>query len=131
MVLSRILGACSLGVLVAACGARTELLVDEGRQDTCRELTAAAEHATLDVFVLMDISASMSQLTADGTMKWDAVRDALAAFLTQPGSEGIGAGITFFPIVDTSVPDVCTSDAECGDGSCTPLGLCDGAQVGP
>src|SRR5262245_39823655 len=96
-VLQRGAAALFFALVVASCGARTGLPVPEG--DKCVSLSASAPIADLDVFTMMDASGSMNYTIADGTTKWQAVRDALAAFFLDPNSQAIGAAISFFPVI--------------------------------
>jgi hypothetical protein len=99
----------------------------------------------------------MEGTTATGETKMEAVTDAFEAFVSAPESAGIGMALTFFPIERLDVPEVCASDAECGerdacfepdvclpsaeavcrtDADCTiagdrcePLGICAGSRM--
>ena len=124
-------GAASLVLLaVASCGSRSGLPVPEPSQ--CVSLHTSAQIADLDVFTMMDASGSMDYPTGQGGTKWEAVRAALASFLHDADSTGIGVSITFFPVVDNAIPETCASDATCGNVSqaCQRFGLClpDGAS---
>lgn len=120
----RAASASIVALLVASCGARTGLDAPEPSQ--CVSLDATAPLADLDVFTMMDASGSMVFETANGTSKWEAVRQALAQFLQDPDSKGIGAAITFFPIIDEAIPATCDSDLTCGGlaQACMRYGLC-------
>jgi hypothetical protein len=50
----------------------------------------------LDIFVMLDKSASMDDPTASGRPKWDVISQALVTFVNDPKSAGIGAGLGFF-----------------------------------
>ena len=75
--------------------------------ETCAEENHAATRVPLDVFFLIDGSGSMSG-RAGMRSKLDLVRDAVNAFLKNPKSEGIGAGLAFFPVIPT-----CEKDSDC------------------
>lgn len=113
-------------VLVSACGARTGLEAPEPEPGAeCVSLDATAQLADLDVFIMMDSSGSMQVLTAQGVPKWQAVRDALAAFLLDGDSKGVGAAINFFPIVNEAIPEQCPTDDTCGlPGACHRYSVC-------
>jgi hypothetical protein len=101
-----------------------------GGPPECVVYNSVAALAPLDVFVVLDASGSMSALTSDGQVKWQAVRDALAAFFVAEDSEGIGIGLTFFPIIDRAVPDTCFTDVECGvPDACIPNRYCPQANI--
>ncbi|HET9930419.1 MAG TPA: vWA domain-containing protein, partial [Polyangiaceae bacterium] len=55
------------------------------------------------------------------------VSSALKSFLSDPASNGLGVGIQYFPLRDPSVPDLCTSDAQCGSHGPCFLKFCQGA----
>lgn len=111
------------GMTFAACGARTGLPVPE--VETCVTVDATAEIADLDVLMMIDKSGSMLDATASGSTKWDAARNAIVSFLSLPDSEGIGVGLSFFPIIDGSIPEVCANDNTCGEaGACKKYSIC-------
>jgi Mg-chelatase subunit ChlD len=93
----------------------------------CADVSVQGERLPVDLYMMIDVSASMLQKTADGPTKWDAVRTALSSFFTEPQSTGIGVGLQFFPqIAPGSVRD-CTSDAACGPhGPCFGIRTCSG-----
>jgi hypothetical protein len=91
----------------------------------CGTFSVKAELAALDVFITMDSSGSMADLTTSGQVKFNAVRNALKEFLSDPKSAGIGATIAFFPILRVDVPELCTTDVACGEpGACEALNVC-------
>lgn len=92
----------------------------------CIPFRTRADLATLDIFVLLDSSGSMEQVTAGGFTKAEAIAEALAGFVEAPESSGVGVGLSFFPVEDTSIPSFCTNDAQCGGevGSCFAPDVC-------
>jgi hypothetical protein len=93
-----------------------------------------------DMYVIYDQSGSMDQDTPVGT-KWDAISAALTGFMNDPGSDGIGMGIGYFPFVDPAAPAFCCEAATCAlqfpcgtYGPCVDLvpgvagGYCEGAD---
>ncbi len=87
--------------------------------DECAGDISKAELLPLDIVVMLDSSSSMLDDTQTAGTKWDAVSRALAAFVTDTASAGIGVGLQFFPLHDPAVPDTCDTDAECGSfGPC-------------
>jgi hypothetical protein len=98
------------GVSASSCGAKTGLQAYD-----CVSFDALAERAELDVLIMLDTSGSMGFETAEGISKSRSMRDALADFLGDPESAGIGIGLSFFPILRPEVPDYCFTDAECGE----------------
>ena len=111
----------------------------------CAGEVTQGELIPLDVHIMLDTSLSMLESTGPGMDKWKAVKQALAAFLNDEGSAGIGVGIQYFPLAAPGVPESCTSSTECGaagpcnlkfcalnpnvvyctgNGSCGPTGPC-------
>jgi hypothetical protein len=107
----------------------------------CYAQVRKGESLPLDIYVLLDKSSSMMEVTPSGFPKWDLIRAALESFLGDPGSTGIGIGLQYFPLRKPGVPAVCTTHAECGAGgpcfttACTnqtTLTLCESdADCGP
>lgn len=85
----------------------------EGGDSSCAGEVHAAELVPIDMYVMLDRSLSMNGTTSTGDTKWQAITDALSGFVADPGSEGIGIGIQYFP---ANKP--CTSDDDCEDGAC-------------
>jgi hypothetical protein len=80
-----------------------------------------AERIPLDMYVMLDVSGSMTEATAgDNTItKWDAVSSALSDFVKDPASAGMGMGLQVFPIVHPDAPASCKSNTQCGEfGPC-------------
>jgi hypothetical protein len=74
-----------------------------------------AQRIPLDIYVMLDVSGSMLQETADAmTTKWQAVSSALTDFVSDPTSDGIGVGLQVFPIPNKAAPAACTTDTQCG-----------------
>ncbi|MBK8253125.1 MAG: VWA domain-containing protein [Polyangiaceae bacterium] len=132
----RALAALFCTAAIASCGAKTGLPVPDPPEVPepvpCVSLQTSAGLADLDVFNMVDVSGSMEYQTADGTTKWDAMRAAFQAFLTDADSAGIGVALTFFPVVDPNVPEVCTTENACGNPiSCKKYSMCfpDGGEL--
>ncbi|MEM9864163.1 MAG: hypothetical protein AAF938_21365 [Myxococcota bacterium] len=91
----------------------------------CIPFQTTAELASLDIFLLVDSSGSMGELTATGVTKSEAVTDALDDFLGSRESAGVGAALTFFPSINDAVPEFCRGDSDCGaGGSCLAPDVC-------
>src|SRR4051812_25479664 len=88
--------------------------------EECAGNLIEAERIPLDMYVMLDVSGSMLEPTADATVtKWDAVSSALTDFVGDPASAGIGMGLQVFPIQHPDAPGACKSDNECGQfGPC-------------
>lgn len=98
---------------------------------TCLGETHQAEVVGLDIFVMLDISASMGEalprtLPTAAQTKWDAVKQSLQAFVQAPESSGIGMGLQYFPQQREGVPDACTSNEDCGVGGPCSASVCVG-----
>lgn len=97
----------------------------ENERNECVVFSSSAELAPLDVFIMLDSSGSMEFPTAGGQSKWEAISAALTAFFEEPASEGIGVALTFFPIIDSSVTELCSTSSVCGvPDACDLLKLC-------
>ncbi len=97
-----------------------------GGIDSCASQSTAAEPTPLDMYVMLDISGSMLDMTSGGAQKWAAVKDALSAFLQDSGSAGLNVGIQYFPLRKPGVPTGCNADADCGANDPCFLNVCTG-----
>lgn len=89
--------------------------------DDCAGELIEADRIPLDMYVMLDVSGSMTEATAgDATItKWDAVSSALSDFVKDPASSGMGMGLQVFPITHPDAPASCKSNNDCGDfGPC-------------
>ncbi|MEZ4310906.1 MAG: VWA domain-containing protein [Polyangiaceae bacterium] len=99
-----------------------------GGTEACAGTTVQGQLIPLDMYVLLDKSGSMGDLTGpggNGPPKWAAVTTALKAFFADPKSAELGVGIQFFPTTLPGVPDSCTSSAQCGAGGPCLLKACE------
>lgn len=94
-----------------------------GGSQSCAGETVKAELAPLDMYVMFDSSGSMAGKTGSGATKWDAVTQAMKAFVQSPGSSGLGIGLEFFPLNKPGVPESCNAPNQCGESTCL-LGIC-------
>jgi hypothetical protein len=87
----------------------------------CAGQLIQAKRIPLDMYVMLDVSGSMSQAT-DGDpnlTKWQAVSSALTAFVSDGSSAGIGVGLQLFPLKHPDAPASCSSNNDCADfGRC-------------
>ena len=91
----------------------------------CAVATQTAERVPLDLYIMMDSSGSMSAIISGTQTKWDAVRSALTAFLSDQDSAGLGVGLQYFPQLRAGVPAECEMDNNCGTaGPCDILRTC-------
>ena len=86
----------------------------------CANETKKATPLPLDLILMLDTSGSMAVQVAQGVSKYKAVSNALASFVNDPSSAGIGIGLQFFPLQENGTPATCTTQAVCGtNGPCT------------
>ena len=96
-----------------------------GGAPACAAQPYQAERRPLDMFLMLDQSKSMSEPTAGGASKWEAVTSALQGFVLQPGTSGIAVGLQFFglpPQAGSQCSGVshCDTSADCGPAHCGP-----------
>jgi len=91
---------------------------------SCAQVVKKGETVPLDMYVLLDKSSSMTEMTGTGATKWDAIRSALESFVNDPASAGLGVGLQYFPLLKPGVPATCTSHAQCGSGGPCFLSAC-------
>ncbi|MEM1033401.1 MAG: hypothetical protein AAGN82_23910 [Myxococcota bacterium] len=97
-----------------------------GGLDGCASETFPGVQVPLDMYVMLDKSASMQS-----DSKWQNVTTALNTFFADTGSSGIGVGLQFFPVPRTGPgpPPTCDpANDMCGVyGPCLPfLNICSG-----
>jgi hypothetical protein len=86
----------------------------------CASETQNAELVPLDLFIMLDQSASMSETVKGGATKWAAMTTALKSFFADPKNAKLGVGIQYFALPYTVPPPLsCQVDADCnGYGPC-------------
>jgi hypothetical protein len=86
----------------------------------CVGQTQGAQEVTVDMYIMLDRSGSMTEPTGAGPSKWDAIRKALTSFVQDPQSDGLGVGLQYFPLGTAGVPETCQKDSDCGSqgGQC-------------
>ena len=67
----------------------------------CATSVVTAQKSALDLYIMLDQSASMNESVSGGT-KWSAVKGAFTTFVAQPGLDGVSLGIQYFGLPDTS-----------------------------
>ncbi len=68
----------------------------------CASTTSSATLVPLDMYIMMDQSGSMKEATGTaGVNKWQAIVQAISAFVNDPKSSGIGVGIQYFGLPGT------------------------------
>jgi hypothetical protein len=86
------------------------------------------EPVPVDVYVMLDISGSMRDVSGGSVSKWESVKSALGAFFSDPSSAGLSVAIQYFPLRVPGVPETCASDAECGAAAPCLLNICSKAD---
>ncbi len=74
--------------------------VDSGSSCASQALGAAA--GSLDIFIMLDKSQSMSDATPNGSSKWDVITQSIDDFVNDPKSAGMEVGLGFFGIGSSS-----------------------------
>jgi hypothetical protein len=77
---------------------------------SCAEEAHRAEIVPVDLMLLVDTSSSMTESAGVGN-KWQAAQSALSAFVRDPRSAGLGAGLQFYP---GGRERSCVNDLDCG-----------------
>ncbi len=95
-----------------------------GIDDSCAAQVSTGKLVPLDMYIMLDVSSSMLDLTATNVSKWDAVKSALETFLQDSASAGLGVGLQYFPLAKPTAPTSCTSNAACGDSGPCFLSFC-------
>ena len=81
----------------------------------CAAETQKAELAQLDLFIMLDHSASMQDTVQGGATKWASVTTALKGFVGDPQNATLGVGLQYFGLPPSKQPPVsCKSNADCG-----------------
>jgi hypothetical protein len=80
----------------------------------CASATSKATLQTLDMYVMLDQSGSMSD-KAGGDTKWQQVTSALQAFVSQPQLAGVGVGIQYFGLGPGGLPSGGPSSCDAAD----------------
>jgi Mg-chelatase subunit ChlD len=100
--------------------------------DACAAHVSTAQPIPLDIYMMLDTSASMLDATTATVTKWDAVKTAMTSFLNDSASAGLGVGLQYFPLTKPNAPTSCTSDADCGDsGPCFLKACYNAATITP
>ena len=94
-----------------------------GPSPTCATEVHTAERLPVDLLLLVDVSSSMNELSGMRT-KWELSRAALQAFVEDPGSTGLGVGLSFFPSKTVEELHGCLADQDCAGVSDPIAGAC-------
>jgi hypothetical protein len=96
----------------------------------CAATSVRAERLPLDLYLMLDSSYSMLNEAAPGVDKWEAVKAALAGFMRDPRSAGMGLGLQYFPVTRAEVPEDCFDSGVCGGrGPCLIARACSPATT--
>ncbi|HET7538710.1 MAG TPA: VWA domain-containing protein, partial [Polyangiaceae bacterium] len=66
--------------------------------EPCAADVTSAEVVPLDMYLMLDTSASMADAVGANSTKWSAVKSALRAFLRSKSAQGLGVGLQYFPL---------------------------------
>jgi hypothetical protein len=69
-----------------------------------------------DLYVLQDVSGSMTEAFGTAPTKYDACKTTVTTFLGEPEAQKLGLGLGFWPLVTGNVPPTCTKNEDCGNG---------------
>jgi hypothetical protein len=93
-----------------------------GEGPQCAQKVEKAKLTSVDLLLLMDASGSMAE-SVGAKNRWEMARDAVAAFLKDDRSTGLGVGLQLFPVK----PKPCNDDGTCflpAPGGCQVLSAC-------
>jgi hypothetical protein len=93
-----------------------------GEGPQCAQHVEKAKLTPVDLLLLMDASGSMAE-KAGARSRWEMARDAVAAFLQDSRSTGLGVGMQLFPVK----PKPCEDDGDCflpAPGGCQIFSAC-------
>lgn len=84
-----------------------------GNNNECQRDTYEAKRAELNLLLLVDLSGSMLGKVNAETLEtqWEAVRDAMRAFLESPATDGMGVSVTYYPVMEPRT--ACETNAMC------------------
>lgn len=91
---------------------------------SCAKQSEEAKQVPVEMYIMLDRSESMLGVTGTGETKWDAIREALQMFVSDPRSEGLFVGLQYFPLGKPGVPTECVEDSDCGAGGPCMTKLC-------
>jgi hypothetical protein len=95
----------------------------------CAATVVKGEQVPVDLLVLLDNSTSMLGMAGNQT-KWSIAQQALAAFVKDPRSAGLGVGLQFFPHPPPT--KACRMDTDCPAvprASCVDVEFCSGGLI--
>lgn len=81
---------------------------DPTPEPVCGGILFEPERIPVDMYFLVDSSASMAEPAALGTRKWDVMAQALIRFISDPRSASTSMGINFFPATTSAAAAPCT-----------------------
>jgi hypothetical protein len=96
----------------------------------CAKSVTKAQQKPLDVYLMLDQSASMADPVLGGT-KWDAVVRALITYADLPSSAGVSMGVQYFGLENPAPPKKCQGPQDCPTGiPCGPTFECEDSSLG-
>src|SRR6185369_1503519 len=90
-------GGAESGLPFGAAGDFGNVVFADG--SACAAEVRRGELLPLDLYIMLDRSASMNAVTGSGATKWDAVTSALRGFVEDDRSAGLGVGLQYFPLL--------------------------------
>jgi hypothetical protein len=106
-------------------GGTDSLTPDNGVGEACVTDTQAVEARPDALYVMLDSSGSMDELTAGGSTKWQSVLRATRGFLNETRDSDLSMGLQFFPLSKPGSSFVCDEQSDCGpDGGPCFLSTC-------
>jgi len=91
-------------------------VLDGGGLDSGCAATSTKVQQPLDIYIMLDQSASMDETVAGGGTKWSAITGALQQFVNSQVN-GVSVGMQYFGLPTGGTPAcpvTCTTDADCG-----------------
>ena len=82
----------------------------------CARQTFQGERLSVNLHLVVDISASMKSPISEVASRWDAVRDAVSQFLASPQSTGLNIALSYYP--QQAPREVCAVDGDCDGVAC-------------
>ena len=95
----------------------------------CAAEVQSGENIPVAIYIMLDKSGSMTEMSGGGQTKWDAVRAAMTSFVNDTQSAGLDVGIQYFPTPAAGAPTSCTDSSQCGSYGPCLLRTCDGTGV--
>lgn len=95
----------------------------------CQRDIYEAKRVEVNLLMLVDLSGSMlAKIDSEGLVsQWEAVRDAMHAFISSPDADGLGVSLTYYPLLEQRT--ACERGAMCEDGGDCIYAVCELWQI--